>query len=231
MGDGPDAGSPPGTAVWVRLVALVVLLAVAVVVAVVVGLPDVERLRADVAAAGPLAPVVFGLLYAAATLVPLPKNVLSTLAGLLFGLVVGLVVVLVAALLGAAAAFVLGRWLGRAAVERLTGARVARLDGMLRRRGLLAVIGVRLVPVLPFTAINYVAGLTAVRPRDYALGTALGIIPGTVAFVALGAYGSSPGSWPFVLAVVLLVGLTAGGAAYARRRGTPGRSPAPGGPE
>ncbi|MDQ3453171.1 MAG: VTT domain-containing protein, partial [Actinomycetota bacterium] len=82
-----------------------------------------------------------------------------------------------------------------------------------------------LVPVLPFTAINYAAGLTAVRLRDYALGTALGIIPGTVAFVALGAYGSTPGSWPFVVAVVALVALITGGAAVARRSRRRGAGP------
>jgi uncharacterized membrane protein YdjX (TVP38/TMEM64 family) len=99
------------------------------------------------------------------------------------------------------AAFALGRALGRDAVERVTGTRVARVDALLGRHGLLAVLGVRLVPVLPFTVINYAAGLTAVRLRDYVGGTALGIVPGTIAFVALGAHGSSPGSWPFVVAV------------------------------
>lgn len=56
----------------------------------------------------------------------------------------------------------------------------------------------RLVPIVPFTAINYTAGLTGVRLRDYTLGTAVGIIPGTVANVALGTCGSTPGpgrSW------------------------------------
>jgi uncharacterized membrane protein YdjX (TVP38/TMEM64 family) len=161
--------------------------------------------------------VLFGLLYAVATLAPLPKNVFAALAGLLFGLVEGVVVVLLAALLGASAAFWLGKLLGREAVERFTGARVARVGALLRRRGLLAVLAVRLVPVLPFTAINYAAGLTAVRTRDYIIGTAIGIIPGTIAFVALGAYGTTPGSWPFLIAVLVLAGLTAGGAALARQ--------------
>ncbi len=75
----------------------------------------------------------------------------------------------------------------------------------------------RLVPVLPFTAIDYGAGLAAVRFRDHQLGTVLGIVPGTIAFAALGAHGTSPGSWPFVVAVLGLVALTAGGAAAALR--------------
>ena len=105
------------------------------------------------------------------TLLPLPKNVFAALAGVLFGLLLGIVVVLLAALLGAAA-FALTRVLGRDAIERIAGSRVARVDALLARRGRPAVIAVRLVPLLPFTAINYAAGLTSVRTRDYAIGTA-----------------------------------------------------------
>ncbi|WP_219417001.1 TVP38/TMEM64 family protein [Pseudonocardia nigra] len=213
--------SGPGAAgrfVWVRLVVFVAIVAAAAAVAGVVGLPDPAQLRADIAAAGPAAPALFVLVYAAATLAPLSKNVLAAAAGLVFGFAVGVVVVLLAALLGALAAFALDRVLGSEAVERLTGTRVARVDALLRRRGLLAVLAVRLVPVLPFTAINYAAGLTGVRTRDYIIGTALGMIPGTIAFVALGAYGTSPGSWPFIIAVLVLVALTAAGAALARCR-------------
>ncbi len=148
---------------------------------------------------------------------PAECSMLTVVAGLLFGLVEGTGLALLGALLGAVTAFGLGRVLGREAVERVTGRRAARLDDLLRRRGFLAVVGVRLVPVLPFTAINYAAGLTAVRTRDYLIGTALGIIPGTIAYASLGAYGTSPGSWPFAVAILALVALTGGGAAAARR--------------
>ncbi|MGL1330338.1 TVP38/TMEM64 family protein, partial [Vibrio parahaemolyticus] len=89
-------------------------------------------------------------------------------AGLVWGFPVAFAMVYVGALLGAAASFALGRALGREAVERFTGARVARLDAAIGRRGLPAVLGARLVPVIPFTLINYGAGLTSVRRRDYA---------------------------------------------------------------
>ena len=202
---------------WGRLIVLAAIILVAAVVAGLIGLPDSEQLAADVAVIGPAAPAVFVLLYVVVTLVPLPKNVLTLVAGLLFGLVEGTVLALLGALLGAVAAFGLGRVLGRDAVERITGRRVARVDAVLSRHGFLAVLGVRLVPVLPFTAINYAAGLTAVRNRDYLIGTALGIIPGTIAYASLGAYGTSPGSWPFAVAVLALVALTVGGAAAAHR--------------
>jgi uncharacterized membrane protein YdjX (TVP38/TMEM64 family) len=81
------------------------------------------------------------------------------------------------ALVGAGTAFGLSRALGRTAVQRVDSDRPRRLDALVGRRGLLAVIGVRLFPLLPFGPLNYACGLTAVRTRDYLLGTAIGILP------------------------------------------------------
>ncbi|SDI76622.1 Uncharacterized membrane protein YdjX, TVP38/TMEM64 family, SNARE-associated domain [Arthrobacter subterraneus] len=172
--------------------------------------------------AGWWGPVGFGLGYAALTLAPVPKNVLTVAAGVLFGFGAGFLIVYLAAMLGATAAFWLGRYLGREAVERFTGTRVARVDEVLRQRGFAAVVGVRLVPVLPFTAINYSAGLTSLGWRPYFLGTALGILPGTLSFLALGAYGFELG-WQAQVAAAGLGLLTLAGVVYAvrsRRKGT-----------
>jgi len=202
----------------VRLALLGVLLVVLTVAAVLIGVPDARTVRAEVAALGPVAPPAFVLLYAGTCLLPLPRTVLSVASGLLFGLSGGLLLALVGAVLGATAGFALSRVLGRDAVERLTGTRVARVDALLARRGLAAVLFVRLVPVIPFTPVNYAAGLSAVRLRDFVLGTAVGSVPGTAASVALGAYGTAPGSWPFLAAVASLLVLSAGGAWVAARR-------------
>lgn len=211
---------------WWRLGAFAVLIAAAVVVAATVDLPSAHQVRGRIESYGAAGPLVFIAAYAVITLAPVPKNVLSAAAGLVFGLLSGALLVWVAAMLGALMAFGLGRLLGRDAVERLTSTHVERVDELIGRRGLVAVLAVRLVPVVPFTAINYSAGLTAIRVWPYTLGTALGIVPGTVAYVALGTYGSTPGSWPFVLAATALVLLTTGGMVAVRRRRAPdgGRS-------
>lgn len=212
----PRAGR--GRAVLARAIALGVFVAVAIAVGFLVPIPSTQQLQGALATWGPLAAVVFVLGYAAITLTPAPKNLLSIAAGLVFGFGAGVLLVYLGALLGAAAAFALGRALGREAVERRTGARVAALDALLRRRGVAAVLGVRLIPIIPFTAVNYAAGLTGVRPRDYALGTALGIIPGTAAYVALGAYGLEL-QWPAWVAIGVLGALTLAGALGAGRLG------------
>jgi uncharacterized membrane protein YdjX (TVP38/TMEM64 family) len=186
-----------------RLVLLLLFVALAAAVGFFLAPSDLEAIRAWAADIGWVGAALFLLGYAALTLTPVPKNLLGIAAGVVWGFGVALVLVYVGALIGAAASFVIGRLLGREAVERLTGARVARLDDLLARRGFLAVLGVRLVPVIPFTLINYGAGLTAVRRRDYALGTAIGILPGSAAYVALGAFGFELGP-PFWIALTAL---------------------------
>lgn len=211
---------------WVRLALLGALVATGVVVAVVVGVPPVHEIRAAVALAGWAAPVMYAAAYAAITLTPATAAALSMTAGLLFGVPVGLAVVMAGAVTSACVAFALARGLGRAAVRGVDSARLARLDRLLRRRGLLAVLGVRLVPLLPFAPLNYACGLVGVRWRDYVPGTALGILPGCAFSVTLGAYGSTPTSAPFLAAVAGVVLLSAGGLVMARRRGRDGDRPA-----
>lgn len=221
-----DPGSRPVRSTrWAvaRLLLLLLFVALAATVGFLLAPTDVEVIRAAAAEWGWAGALVFLVAYAALTLTPVPKNLLGIAAGVVWGFWVALVLVYVGALLGAAASFVIGRALGREAVERLTGARVARLDEVLARRGFLAVLGARLIPVIPFTLINYGAGLTAVRRRDYALGTAIGILPGSAAYVALGAYGFELGP-PFWIAlaaigVLSIAGIVVGTVVRSRRQG------------
>ncbi|WP_430869194.1 TVP38/TMEM64 family protein [Demequina aurantiaca] len=201
--------------VW-RAAIFVAFLVGVVLIAVLAPLPSVDSLLKSVSDAGVWGAVLFVLGYGLATLTPIPKSVVSIAAGFTWGLALGVALVYVGALIGAALAFAIGRSLGRDAVERFTGARVAKVDEAIRQKGLVALIGVRLVPVFPFTVINYSAGLTDVRRRDYALGTMVGILPGTIAYVAVGAYSTTLGL-PLYVAIGALLLLTAGGAVYAVR--------------
>ncbi len=218
----------PPRAVWLRVTLLTILLVGAVVVALMIDLPPVERLRAAVASAGVLGLAGFVLLYVGLALVPVPKNVATIAAGAAFGLGTGFALVLAAAVLGAVVAFGLARLLGRAAVESYGGSRLAGVDAVIERNGIFGVVLLRIVPLVPYTALNYLAGLTALRPHAFVVGSILGMAPGTAAMVGLGAYGSEPASAPFAAAAVALVALTGLGAALVRaqsRRGGSRREP------
>ncbi|MGQ0466134.1 MAG: TVP38/TMEM64 family protein [Sporichthyaceae bacterium] len=206
---GKATGSP-----W-RLVALAFALVAAAVAIRASGWDGPARLQDAVEAAGPAGAAAFVLGYAALTLVPSPAAALTILAGALYGLTLGTLLAWAGALLGATGGYALGRLLGRDAVERLLRGRLADADRLLRAHGLAAVLAVRLVPLFPFTAINYAAGLVRVRPRDYVLGTALGIVPGAVAYAAVGAAGAQP--LVIVVGLGVLLALTLGGGALARR--------------
>lgn len=200
---------------WARLGTMTALLLAVFVVEQVRGWDDVRLLREHVDTAGPWGAAVFVAGYTVLSLLPAPKALLTALGGLLFGWWLGALLSWIAALTGAAAAFWLGRAWGREAVDRLTRGRVERADRLLAHHGFGAVLAARLTPVLPFTVINYASGLTGVRWRHYALGSALGMIPGSLAYSALGAWGTDP--WGIFAGVAVLVALVALGAFLGRR--------------
>ncbi len=176
-----------------------------------------DDLRHLVEATGAAAPIVFVLLYAALTVGFVPGTIPSLAAGVVFGPVIGSVLVVIGAVLGSVAAFELARRLGRRRAAGWIARHVPAADRWVGREGLIGVLGLRLVPVVPFNALNYALGLSAVRRRDYVIGTAVGIVPGTVAFVVLGDGITDPSSPAFVISAVAVVALSVLGWRRSRR--------------
>ncbi|HEX2807532.1 MAG TPA: TVP38/TMEM64 family protein [Kineosporiaceae bacterium] len=201
----------------VRVAVLAVVLIALGVAALLVDVPGLGELRGWIDSLGPLAAVSFVLIYAAAVLLPVPKSVLTAAAGLAFGIPLGIALVLTAATAGAIGAFGLARLLGRDAFSRLADGHLDRLEALLDRHGMLAALVVRLIPVMPFTPLNYACGVTTMRLRHYVVGTALGLVPGTSLLVALGSVGTRLSPW-------VLIGISAGlatlsiGSGYLRYR-------------
>ncbi|MEO6998539.1 MAG: TVP38/TMEM64 family protein [Terracoccus sp.] len=205
-------------ALVMRITLVAVLIGVAVVVQIRVGLPSQSDLRSVLDGVGPAAVPVFIALYVGISLLPAGPTALVTIAGgAVLGLPVALPSVLVGAVLGATVSFLIARRLGGDVVRRVGSDRVRRLDDSVRAHGFGTVLVARLVPLLPFSTLNYAFGLTSVTARSYVLATAVGIVPGTTLFVTVGAYGTRPGSWPFVIAVVGLVLLSLVGVLRSRR--------------
>ena len=184
---GPGDPSPgPGRRPWLRLALLGLLLVVATVVALTVERPGVPALQGWLADAGPVGWTAVVLGVAGALMTPVPRTALSVLLGAAAGFPAGLVVAVLGGWLGGLGGFALGRHLGRAAVARLAGPRLARADRLFRKRGFLAVALARVSPV-PFWIVSYAAGLSSVRWPAATLGTLVGVVPGAVLYVAVGA--------------------------------------------
>lgn len=128
------------------------------------------------------APVVFVGVYVVGTALGLPGSVLTLAGGAVFGVFLGSALNWLGATLGALVAFLAARYLGRETVARVLRGRVAALDEKVGEHGFRAVLYLRLIPLVPFNGLNFGAGLTRVRLRDYALATAVGIVPGTIVY-------------------------------------------------
>ncbi|KPV39459.1 hypothetical protein AN478_09820 [Thiohalorhabdus denitrificans] len=129
----------------------------------------------------PLAlPVVIGV-YVVASLLTLPLAVMIVGTAIAFGPWLGFAYAMVAALLTAVLTYGVGAALGRQSVANLAGARLNRISQWLADRGVLGVATLRVLPVAPFVIVNLVAGAVHIRFRSYFWGSAIGMIPGTLA--------------------------------------------------
>jgi uncharacterized membrane protein YdjX (TVP38/TMEM64 family) len=213
---------------WVRAALLGLLVVAGVVLAFSVDLPDVGAVRSRLDGAGAWGWVGLVLAVALVLLAPVPRSAVSVLLGVVVGFHAGIAVAFAGGLLGGLVAFGLSRALGRPAVARLAGRRMARVDRLMVDRGFWALLAGRLLPVMPFVVVSYGAGLTAVRLTPYALSTALGLIPSTIVQVGVGASAgvlavraATATAVPVAAAVLVLGAL----AVLAWRRRRPAREP------
>lgn len=186
MSDDPSPESQPRSVPWkgilIGLAALVGLLLLGRFLG-----DSIEPFKNWVAGLGALGPIVFILGYAVAVVAFAPASILTLAAGGIFGLAFGVVYVFIAAMLGSTAAFLVARYLARAAVEkRIEGEpRFAAIDRAVGREGRKIVFLLRLTPAIPFNVLNYALGLTKVGLADYLIA-GFGMIPGTFLYVYLG---------------------------------------------
>jgi phosphatidylserine/phosphatidylglycerophosphate/cardiolipin synthase-like enzyme/uncharacterized membrane protein YdjX (TVP38/TMEM64 family) len=165
----------------------------------------------------PFTPIAVVGGYVIAGLLVIPVTLLIAVTGIVFGPAQGMLYATAGTLLSAAVTYGCGYRLGRKTVQRLVGPRINRLSQRIARRGILAMVVLRMLPVAPFTVVNVVAGASHIRFRDYLIGTLLGMLPGiamTVIFVhhlAEAVRNPSPGSVAvLVLVVALIIGTAAG---------------------
>jgi phosphatidylserine/phosphatidylglycerophosphate/cardiolipin synthase-like enzyme/uncharacterized membrane protein YdjX (TVP38/TMEM64 family) len=152
------------------------------------GLVTADRIAdwADRFAHNPWAAVIVVSAYtpAAGTLFPRP---LITLFGVIaFGPWLGFTYAMCGILLAALLSYLVGLRLDRGTVRRLTGPKLNHMIEQLRQRGLVAMTALRLVPLAPFVVEGVVAGAIRMSLRDFMLGTAIGILPGTLAATVFG---------------------------------------------
>lgn len=203
----------------IRLVALAVTVAAAFLVVTLSGSLSADRVRGWVDGYGAAGPLVFIAIAVPLSVVFFPGPLLAGAAGLLFGTALGTPVAICSAVLAACLAFTISRRAAPDAVRKVGGPRAQRLAGWVERRGFFAILYARLLPGVPYTAVNYGAGLTRLPIASFALATALGTAPRTFAYVALGGSFGDFTRPETIVAVAILVAMAVGALLVARRQG------------
>lgn len=162
---------------------------------------------------GDLVYVLAPLFTVTVAILPIPAELPAALNGMVFGPVLGSLVTWLSAVAGAQVSFELARAWGRPLGRRiLSDETLARADELVSKAGWPALLALRLMPAVAFTAVNWGAGLTLLRRWTFFWTTAIGILPGAIAFSTTGSglialsrrYGLAPVVWSTV-AVLMLV--------------------------
>jgi phospholipase D1/2 len=160
-------------------------------------------------------PLIVLAAYTPAAFTMFPRPLITLFAVVAFGPWLGFVYALLGIELSAWMTFFVGTRLDRGTVRRVAGRKLNRMIEVLRQRGLLAITALRLVPLAPFAVEGIVAGAVRIKLWHFMLGTAIGILPGTLAATIFGnqleAAMEDPGKvnyWLIGAAVAALVGAT-----------------------
>lgn len=170
--------------------------------------------------AGFWAPIIYIILYTVGTILILPSTPLNLSGGAIFGPWWGTLWTSIAAVVAAIVAFAFTRTVGRDVVARKFAGRWEAMDAEMRQGGLFYMFAIRLLPLIPYGLVNFAAGLTSIRFKDYLVGTVLGTVPGILPFVLMGSGLRSLQSGnilPLMFALAL-IGILVGGATWYRRR-------------
>lgn len=149
-----------------------------------------------------------------------PGTPLTLLSGSLFGNFLGTIVALIGNTLGATIAFLISRYLLREYVQNkfiMNSKLIKKYEDRLEKKPLAVVITLRLIPLFPFNALNFLLGVTNIPLRDYVVGSFVGMIPGTFMFVYFGDSIRALSWINIVFAMVGIILLTYLGKLYEKR--------------
>ncbi|MGW0162887.1 TVP38/TMEM64 family protein [Mycobacterium sp. NPDC003323] len=180
---------------------------------------EIDEIRSAVASTGPVAPLVYVIVSAVLGSLFVPGPILAAGSGLLFGPVVGVFVTLGATVGTATIAGLAGRRAGRESTRVLLGAeRADRIDALIARGGLWAVVGQKFVPGISDAAASYAFGAFGVPLWQMTVGAIIGSAPRAFVYTALGASVGDLSS-PLVYAAIGVWCVTAVVGAFAAHRG------------
>jgi uncharacterized membrane protein YdjX (TVP38/TMEM64 family) len=150
---------------------------------------DLEQTRQHVKNFGIWSPIIFIFLYTIGTIF-IPSTPFMAIAGILFGFKYGLIYTLIGGFLSSIIVFIISRKLGKEKVEKILEHKYLKHLGEYNKRleegAIWDLIILRITPIMPFNVLNILMGVSRIKIKDYAIGTAIGLIPSNILTVYFG---------------------------------------------
>jgi uncharacterized membrane protein YdjX (TVP38/TMEM64 family) len=211
---------------WWKPVALIAIIIALFIIFNLYGFgAKLEELQQWIRTLGIWGYLAFFFIYIGAVIATIPGTIFGFIAGALFGSVVGVVLISISSTVGASITFLIARYFARDTVARWLSKNktMNRLDQLTEDHGILMVGFTRLIPLFPFTLLNYGFGLTKISFKTYVFWSWLCMLPGTI-IVVVGSdvvtQGLTEGKVSYeLIGVIVLSALSLGLIAwYARRQ-------------
>lgn len=126
---------------------------------------------------GAFSPLLFVLIYCAASMLCVPTLLLVLAGGVLYGPIIGTLLNILGASLSAAVCFSISRYFKPNLFVFKSDAKWHRVVSKIERCDWRSVALLRLTPAVPFNIVNYCLGMTTIKFVPYLLTTVIFIIP------------------------------------------------------
>lgn len=111
---------------------------------------------------------------------------LCIVSGLIFGLIEGIIIAVSSATLGSIISFLASRYIFYDYIRRKYSTKVEMFEKRVEKNRIKYILGMRLLPGMPFSITNMLAGLTSIELYTFTWTTVLGMLPGTVVLILTG---------------------------------------------
>ena len=192
-----------------RLLKFAIIAAIMLVAVFLMQKIGVSELRELIGEHVLFAPMIYVLCFAILPIFLFPVPVLAVVAGAVFGLFAGSLYTIIGAMINSVLMFYIARFLGFRTVSTFTQNSKSKILKTLGEPGgkFSLILILRLMPLVPYNALNYACGVMNVSLRDYVVATFVGIVPATFIMVNLGEKALDMRSNGFIIACVLMAAL------------------------
>ncbi|HEY3422538.1 MAG TPA: TVP38/TMEM64 family protein [Methanocellaceae archaeon] len=167
------------------------------------------EIRRIVLSFGALSPAAFIFINMIRPFTFLPVTPFTVAGGYIFGHFYGLILSIIGTMLSAVLTFSMSRYLFKDQIKRWLKGRYGGVDKRFESSGILMIAAARVIPVIPFDAVSYVAGISDIAFTDYLIGSLIGELPGAFVLTMLGSNLGQIGTPVFYLSLALFILLMA----------------------